>query len=300
MLSTHVEGVEDFSHCQGNERHGHTVKAVNNFPTPGFQIMAYEVGYQRYACQHNALVCAVEAHAAGKDAFVGGTRFAFHNIGFAFFHAQCQCWECVGNKVNPQKVNRQQDGKAHHGRYENTDNLGKVGRKQELNGFTDVVVNAAAFFNCCNDGCKVIVGKYHIGNVFGNVGTGNAHAYTDIGVFNGRSVVYAVAGHSGYFAACLPCFYDTNLVFRLYARIYGVFFNSAAVEFSFADFVKLCAGNCLRSIFNNTELFSNGNCGVDMVAGNHNRADACAVAFFNSVYNFGANRVNHAGNTNED
>ena len=34
VLSTHVEGVEDFSHCQGNERHSHTVKAVNNFPTP--------------------------------------------------------------------------------------------------------------------------------------------------------------------------------------------------------------------------------------------------------------------------
>ena len=89
-------------------------------------------------------------------------------------------------------------------------------------------------------------------------------------------------------------------MFRLYACIYGVFFNSAAVKFSFADFVELCAGNCLRSIFNDTELFSNGNCGVDMVAGNHNRADACAVAFFNSVYNFGANRVNHAGNANEN
>ena len=67
-------------------------------------------------------------------------------------HTQSQCWEGVGDQVDEQQMNGVQQSEAHEGGEEYAQYLGHVGCQQELNCFTDVVVNAAAFAYSRNDG----------------------------------------------------------------------------------------------------------------------------------------------------
>ena len=77
-------------------------------------------------------------------------------------------------------------------------------------------------------------------------------------------------------------------------------FGDSFFEVLVADFVKLCAGDGVRRVGDNTKLHRNRNGGILMVAGNHNRGDTGGFTFDDSVLDLGAYRVNHAGKTDKD
>ena len=88
-----------------------------------------------------------------------------------------------------------------------------------MDRLADVIVYPAAFLDGADDGGKVIVGKHHIGNVFGDIGAGYAHTDADICAFYGRCVVYAVAGHCGDIACLAPRRNNARFMLGLNARI---------------------------------------------------------------------------------
>ena len=240
----------------------------------------------------------VKSHATGENSFVGIPGTAVHNVRLALFHTQSKGGEGVGNQVDPQNVNGVKNGKSEDRCGEDGNNFTQIGCQQELNGFSDIVVNFTAFFYRRNDGGEVVVCKDHVGHVFRNVGSGNAHTDADIRTLNGRSIVDTVAGHGGDFAFCFPCFYDANFVFRLNPGIDRVFFHDG-FKFAFGNFIQLGAGDGLRSIGKDVQFLGDGDRGVDVVPGNHHGTDSGRTAFFNGRFDLGTNRVDHAGQTYE-
>ena len=77
-------------------------------------------------------------------------------------------------------MNRLKDIEAYEGCNKYSYDFAHVRAEQELYRLADVVVNSSAFLDSRDDGCKIIVGKHHIRNVFGDVSTCDAHSDTDI------------------------------------------------------------------------------------------------------------------------
>ena len=190
-------------------------------------------------------------------------------------------------------MHRLEDGKAEQRRNKDGQYLAHVGAEQELDRLADVVVDAAAFLNRANDGGKVVVGKHHVRHVLGDVGARDAHADADVGGFDRGRVVHAVAGHRGDIACAAPCVDNAGLVFGLYARV-----NRDAAEHLFklrvAHRGQLRAGDCALAAFENAQLLGDRRCRVDVVAGDHDRADARTVTFFDRCLDFRAHGVDHA------
>ena len=234
--ASHIQGVEDLNHGQGQERHGGSVVAVGKYPFAGFKGMAGDVGNHNQHGNNGALEKYVKSHAAGKDTFLRITGRTLHDIGFALLHTQSQGREAVGNQVDPQQMYRLQDGKSNKGGKEDSQNFRQVGGQEELNGLTDIGVNTAAFFYRGNNGCEVIICQNHVCHVLGYVRTGDTHSYADISALDGRSVVYAVSGHGGNHTLGFPGSYNADFVFRLYAGVHGIFLN-ILLELLVADFI---------------------------------------------------------------
>ena len=171
--------------------------------------------------------------------------------------------------------------------------LAEVGREQELNALADVVVDPSALRDRADDRCKVVVGKDHVGNVLCDVGSGDAHADTDVGVLYRGCVVDSVAGHCGDAAAGAPCVDDFHLMLRLNAGIYGIF-RDKVFELLVAVLIYFGAGYRLRFILYDAEGLCDGNGGVLMVAGYHDRADACLHALGNGGGDLRTDRVYHS------
>ena len=89
-------------------------------------------------------------------------------------------------------------------RKEDRQHFARIGCKQELNGLSNVVIDAPALLNGGDDGGKVIVRKHHIRDIFCDIRAGNAHADADIGGLNACRIVDAVAGHCRNAALALP------------------------------------------------------------------------------------------------
>ena len=72
------------------------------------------------------------------------------------------------------------------------------------------------------------------------------------------------------------------------------------VEFLVAHAVEVGARDCLAAIGDDAQLLGDGHGGVDVVARNHDGADAGVVRLADGVGDLGADRVNHAGQAAED
>ena len=72
------------------------------------------------------------------------------------------------------------------------------------------------------------------------------------------------------------------------------------VELLVAHAVEVGTGNGLAAIGDDAKLLGDGHGGVDVVARDHDGADASVVRLADSVGHLGADRVNHAGQAAED
>ena len=236
---------------------------------------------------------------SGEDTVLSVARLALHNVALGVLHAQRERGETVGNQVHPQQLHRLEDGKADERGDKHREDLGKVCRKQELDDLADVVVDATALFAGTDDGGEVVIGKHHVGDVLGDVGTGDAHANADVGALDGRGVVDAVARHGHDLVARLPSLDDAGLVLGLNAGVHAVVLD-VRVEFLVAHAVEVGARDGLAAIGDDTQLLGDGHGGVDVVARNHDGADTGIVGLADGVGDLGADRVNHAGQAAED
>ena len=110
---------------------------------------------------------------------------------------QCQAGQAVGHQVDPQDVDGQQrNGQQQQRREEDGPDLARVARHRVAHKLADVVVDAAAFAHRRDDGGEVVVQQHQARCLARHVGTALAHRNADIGAFEGRGVVHAVACHS--------------------------------------------------------------------------------------------------------
>ena len=236
---------------------------------------------------------------SGKDTVLGVARLALHDVALGILHAQRERGEAVGDQVHPQQLHRLEDGKADERGDKHREHLGKVGRKQELDDLADVVVDATTLFAGADDGSEVVIGKYHVGDVLGDVGTGDAHTNANVGALDGRGVVDAVARHGHDLVARLPGLDDACLVLGLDAGVHAVVLD-VRVEFLVAHAIEVGTGDGLAAIGDDAQLLGDGHGGVDVVARDHDGADTGVVRLVDSVGHLGTDRVDHAGQATED
>ena len=297
--------MEDLDHVERDEGHHHaflvgiTGDHIGDVDVAHVKVHAHKEARQHQHGNDQALDHAVQAHVTGKDTVLGVARLALHDVALGVLHAQRERGEAVGDQVHPQQLHRLEDSKADERGDKHREHLGKVGRKQELDDLADVVVDATTLFAGTDDGGEVVVGEHHISDVLSNVGAGDAHTDADVGALDGRGVVDAVAGHGDDLVARLPGLDDAGLVLGLDAGVHAVVLD-VRVELLVAHAVEVGTGNGLAAVGDDAQLLGDGHGGIDVVARDHDGADAGVVRLADSVGHLGTDRVNHAGQATED
>ena len=203
-------------------------------------------------------------------------------------------------------MNRKQDRKwtacqraEPDGSHQDTYNLTKVGGEQELDGFADIIINPPALLHSGDNGGKIIICQHHIGHVFRHVRACDAHADSNIGCFNRRGIVHAVARHCCDHAAFFPCADDAHLMLRLHTGINGILIH-LALKRLVIHLAELCAGDGPAGILNDAELLCNCHGRIAVVARNHNRPDTRLATFRHGSLHLRPNRIDHAGQADKN
>ena len=178
-------------------------------------------------------------------------------------------------------------------------NMADVAGKKEEDRLLDVGVDAAAFLNGLFDRSEIVVGQDHVSRAFGDVGAGDAHGNADVGRLERRGIVDAVASHGRDVAVGFDGLDDLDFVLR---RDPGEDPDllGALLEFFRRAGIDLVAGHALAPLGANAEFLSDGEGGVDVVAGDHDGRDAGATEGGNGRLGRSPRRVDHAGEADED
>ena len=145
---------------------------------------------------------------------------------------------------------------------------------------------------------EVIVEQNHICRLFGYVRARYAHCNAYICLFEGGTIVYAVARHCRNFARALERFYYAQLIRRRNARKHHTFFHRL-VELFVRHFVQLRACDYCIALSEYVQLFCYGERRNLVVARYHYYAYARFVAGLYRAYYFLSRRVYHAHCTDE-
>ena len=294
-----VEGVENLHHAQRQECHRHAGGRLSDSPHAVLNAISREITQNRQSADNTAFQNHVKAKAAGENTFLRAARRPVHGIALRFLHSKGNCREGIGDQVDPENVDRPEDREAQQGRDKYSQNLSQVGGKQELDRLADIVIDSPAFRDRGDDRREIVIGEDHVRDRLGNVRTRNSHAHADIRALDGRGVIYAVAGHGRYATEGLPGVHDPDLILRLYPGVYTVFADIVG-KYLIRNGVKLGACNRHLPFFQDAQFFRDGYRGIFVVAGDHDRADSGAAAFFNSRLYFRTDRVDHAAHADPD
>ena len=220
-------------------------------------------------------------------------RAAAHDIALGRLKGQGHAQGAGGDQVDPQHLRRgERQHQAKGDGAEDDQRLAAVGGQHEQDEFAHVVVNAPALAHGVAQGGEVVVGQHHGGGIFGRFGAVFAHGHAHVGAFQGRGIVYAVAGHGDHFAVGLQGLHQAQLVLGAGAGKdidigHHVAQGGIVQQFDF--------GPCQRRFAQaNAQLGTNGAGGFAVVAGDHLHANARCVAFGHGRHGFGAGRVHAA------
>ena len=158
-------------------------------------------------------------------------------------------------------MHRIQQGKAQHCYGENVQNLTHIGSKQKLDGFSNILIDAAAFLDGEHDRGKIIVRQNHIGNILCDVGFRNSHSDSDIGGFYGGRIVDTVARHGGHGTEGFPGAYDPGFMLGLHSGV-NARFPYLLQKLLVGKRVQLGAGDCLGGICKDPQFLGDGNGGI--------------------------------------
>ena len=133
-------------------------------------------------------------HGGGYDVFVAADRFAVHEVVVSGFQSEGQGRRAVHDDVDPEQIQGgERRFQAHEDGREHDDDGREVDGELEGDEPLEVFVDVAAPFDGAGDGGKRVVQKDDVAGFLGDFGAGDAHGDADVGVFQGRGVVDAVA-----------------------------------------------------------------------------------------------------------
>src|SRR5699024_5271188 len=78
-------------------------------------------------------------------------------------------------------------------------NFGNIRCQSVCNRLLEIVKDKSAFLNAGNDGGKVVIEQNHVSGLLGHIRAGNAHGYTNVGLFQSGRIVDTITsdGHNG-------------------------------------------------------------------------------------------------------
>ena len=138
--------------------------------------------------------------------------------------------------------------------------LADVAGQQKMNGFFDVLVDSAPFFDGIDDGGKIVIHKNHVGGIFGNICTGFSHCTADIGFLKSGCVIDPIARHGDDFSLRLKGFYEAYFVGRRNAGIDTVAWYHVR-KFVIGELFEFWPGHNFAVIFTDTESLTDGSSG---------------------------------------
>ena len=150
-----------------------------------------------------------------------------------------------------------------------------------------------------HDGGEVVVEQNHVGRFLRYFRAVDAHGNADVGVFEGRSVVHAVAGHGHELVAGLQSADDAQLLGGVDAGVHPHALHQL-LKRGLVELSQLLAGqHQVLGRGNNAQAFGYGLGRELVVAGNHHGRDAGGFALGHGLPGFGAGRVYQAGEADE-
>mmetsp|Transcript_14331 Transcript_14331/g.48991 ORF Transcript_14331/g.48991 Transcript_14331/m.48991 type:complete len:276 (+) Transcript_14331:626-1453(+) len=150
--------------------------------------------------EHNQLPRGMQDHVSHhrlrKNSLITGVRLPPQELVSRIFGGERQGSKGVHDQVDPEHLDSiqralRQDGSANAGQRAG----GDVDRQLELQELADVVVNAAAPLDGCDDGNKIVVHDDYVRSILSHVGPLNTHGKTNIGLLESGSVVGSVSSH---------------------------------------------------------------------------------------------------------
>ena len=160
-------------------------------------------------------------HGTVKHLRIRRNRRSVHYIRLRAFHPHAQAKQAVGQKVEPEQLQRSQRvGKPQKGKQQHGEDLTQIAGNRKFDKFPQIVIDGASFLNRGDNCGKIVIEQHHVRRFLGHVGAGDPHGDADVGPFQGRRVVDAVTGHGHYFISILQHLYDLQLVLRGNPRIH--------------------------------------------------------------------------------
>ena len=216
-------------------------------------------------------------HRPREDAFAAAGRREPHQISLRRVDRQRERGQSVGGEVDVQDLDgAQRERLAEERSADEEPDLAQVRREQVHQVLLDVAKDASALLHGGDDRGEVVVGERHRGRLFRHIRAGNAHRDADVSLLERRSVVDAVAGHRDRVAVLLERADDAQLVRRRHARV-NLDLLDLLLELGVPHPLELRAGDGPPG-GEDAELAGDGPGSEGMVAGDHHRPDAGALA----------------------
>ena len=288
--------MKNLCHAQRHKCHRHTDGRLGNAPCSFRHIVPDKIAEKRKQGDKTPLDHHIDPQSTGKYAILCIPRRSAHHIRFSFLHSKGDRREGVRDQIDPQNMYGLKDRKAKQRRNKDCQNLRKVRGKQELDRFTDVVVNTSSLCYGCNDRRKVVIRQDHIRHGFRDIRAGDSHPDTDICLFDRRCIIHTVPGHGSHAVKGLPGFDDTYLVFRLHSGVHRII-TDILRKGGIIDRIQLRPGNRFLSFREDPEFFCDGDRCILMIPGNHDRTDSGFAALSNRCLNLRPDRIDHARHT---
>ena len=165
--------------------------------------------------------------------------------------------------------------------------------------FAYVVVNAASLFYGGNDAGEVVIGDDHVGGLFGDLRSVEAHRDADVRTLERWRVIHAITGHCNDSAIGLPCVNDAQFVLGGDACIDGDV-RCARAHVVVTHPVQLRAAYCGVVRPGDAKFARDGESGMGMVAGDHDHTNAGIVATRDGLPCLRSWRIVHPGQSDKD
>ena len=251
-------------------------------------------------------------HLPCDDALVTWSRRPLHQSGIGRLEPEGERRSTIGREVDPQQLRRQErKGDSASGRSPEADPVGEhdaeehghdltdVGRQEVPEKLADVLVDRSPLLDCTDDRREVVVCEHDVGRFLRDVGPGDSHRDADVRRLERGGVVDSVPGHRDDIAPSLQRLDDPQLVLGVDACVNGDLANDA-VEHLIGHPGDLRAADGACTAGGDPELLGDHRSGPRMVAGDHDRADACGSRAGDGGPGLLTRRVDHPDQSEED
>src|SRR5215217_670937 len=225
-----------------------------------------------------------------------------HYVGLLGLEGQGEAEGDRGDQVDPEylhgrygqeRLTRGGHREERHGEQDDQ-GLPQVRRKEERQGFADVVVDPAALLHGRRDRGEVVVGEDDVRRLLGDVGAGYPHRDSYVRLLEGGGVVDAVAGHRRDLAVLLQGAHEVYLVLGGDAGE-DVCVGGDLPQHLFGEPVELAPGYSAVRLFlaDQPDLATYGGGGAGVVARDHLDGYTRVVARGDRVYGLLARWIGH-------